>query len=87
MNIKINFKKQVLNKSNANLILFADEKFNISGLKKYISNTEYSYISDILKKKDNKKKIYFQLNQFYIDCNVFTNFDWKYHITIKSIKS
>ena len=57
MNIKINFKKQVLSKSNANLILFADEKFNISGLKKHIFNTEYSYISDILKKKDTKKKI------------------------------
>ena len=51
------FKKQVLSKSNTNLILFADEKFNISGLKKHFSNTEYSYISDILKKKDTKKKI------------------------------
>ena len=39
------------------MILFADEKFNISGLKKHISNTEYSYISDILKKRDTKKKI------------------------------
>ena len=57
MNIKVNFKKQVSSKSNANLILFADEKFNITGLKKYISNSEHSYISDILKKKDTKKKI------------------------------
>ena len=57
MNIKVNFKKQVLSKSNANLILFADEKFNITGLKKHISHSEYSYISDILKKKDTKKKI------------------------------
>ena len=57
MNIKVNFKNQGLTKSNANLILFADEKFNITGLKKYISNSEYSYISDILKKKDTKKRI------------------------------
>ena len=57
MNIKVNFKKQVFGKFNANLILFADEKFNITGLKKHISNSEYSYISDILKKKDTKKKI------------------------------
>ena len=57
MNIKVNFKKQVLSKSNANLILFADEKLNITGLKKHISHSEYSYISDILKKKDTKKKI------------------------------
>ena len=57
MNIKINFKKQVLNKSNENLILFVDENFNISSLKKNISNSDYSYISDLLKARDSKKKI------------------------------
>ena len=57
MNIIVNFKKQAFSKSNANLILFADEKFNIAGLKKHISNSEYSYISDLLNKKDKKKKI------------------------------
>ena len=57
MNIKVNFKKQAFNKSNANLILFADEKFNITGIKKHISNSEYSYISDLLNNKDDKKKI------------------------------
>jgi len=57
MNIKVNFKKQALSKSIANLILFADEKFNISGLKKHLSKTEYSYISDLINKKDTKKKI------------------------------
>ena len=57
MNIKINFKKQAFSKSNANLILFADEKFNITGIKKHITNSEYSYISDLLNKKDEKKKL------------------------------
>ena len=57
MNIKINFKKQVFNKSNENLILFVDENFNISSLKKNISNFDYSYISDLLKTRDPKKKI------------------------------
>ena len=57
MNIKVNFKKQTFAKSNANLILFVDEKFNITGIKKHISNSEYSYISDLLIKKDDKKKI------------------------------
>ena len=57
MNIKINFKKQVFNKSNENLILFIDENFNISSLKKSISNSDYSYISDLLKTRDSKKKI------------------------------
>ena len=56
MNIKIIFKSQVSAKSNENLILFVDEKFNINGLKKHIPNSEYSYISDLLKKNDNKKK-------------------------------
>ena len=57
MNIKVIFKKQGFNKSNANLILFADQKFNITGIKKHISNSEYSYISDLLNKRDDKKKI------------------------------
>ncbi len=57
MNIKIIFKKQAFSKSNANLILFADEKFNITGLKKHISQSEYAYILDLLNKKDIKKKI------------------------------
>ena len=57
MNIKVIFGKQASTKPNANLILFADEKFNITGLKKHISNSEYSYISDLLIKKDPKKKI------------------------------
>ena len=57
MNIKINFKNQLFNKLKGNLILFVDEEFNISSLKKYISSTEYSYIFDLLKTKDLKKKI------------------------------
>ena len=57
MNIKINFKKQGFNKSNENLILFVDESFNISSLKKSISNSDYLYISDLLKTRDSKSKI------------------------------
>ena len=63
MNIKINFKNQVFNKSSGNYILFTDEKFNISSLKKHISSSEYTYIFDILKTKDLKKKIIpFEIN-------------------------
>ena len=46
MNIKINFKNRVSDKSTGNLILFVDEKLNVTGLKKVLSNNEYSYISD-----------------------------------------
>ena len=63
MNIRINFKKRVFNKSSGNSILFVDEKFNIPILKKYISNSEYKYISDLIKTKDLKKRIIsFEIN-------------------------
>ncbi len=57
MNIKISFKNQGFKKSSENLILFVDEKFNISSLKKHISNSEHSFILDLLKIKDTKQKI------------------------------
>ena len=34
-----------------------DEKFNLSTLKKHIKNTDYLFISDLLKSKDLKRKI------------------------------
>ena len=57
MKIEINFKNQVSDKSNGNLVLFVDEKLNITGLKKVLSNSEYSYINDLIKSEDQKKKI------------------------------
>ena len=57
MNIKINFKNQAFGKSHGNSILFVDEKFNISSLKKLISVSEYSFITDLLKNEDLEKKI------------------------------
>ena len=57
MNIKISFKNQGFKKSPENLILFVDEKFSTSSLKKHISNSEHSFILDLLKIKDTKQKI------------------------------
>ncbi|MDC1178248.1 leucyl aminopeptidase [Candidatus Pelagibacter sp.] len=59
MTIQINYKNSGLIKTSSNLILFVDEKFNIEGLKKYISNSEFSYISDLLKNSDLKKDLLF----------------------------
>ena len=56
MSITINYKNSLSKGNITNLILFVDEKFNISHLKKYISKSEYSSISDLLKTKDIKKK-------------------------------
>ena len=57
MKIDINFKNRVSDQSTGNSILFVDEKLNITSLKKVLSNTEYSYISDLIKSEDQKKKI------------------------------
>ena len=56
MTVQINYKSGNSKKISSNLVLFVDEKFNISGLKKYISNSELSYISDLLKNSDLKKR-------------------------------
>ncbi len=58
MSIKINYLNKTKSNPTANLILFSNEKFNISGLKKYLSNSEFSYISDLLKTGDLKKKLF-----------------------------
>ena len=58
MSIKLNYSKKTISKSSSNLVLFCDEKFSTSGLKKYISNTEFSYINDLLKTSDLKKNLH-----------------------------
>jgi leucyl aminopeptidase len=63
MTVQINYKHNSSNKISSNLVLFVDEKFNISGLKKYISNLEFSYISDLLKNSNLKKDLLvFEIN-------------------------
>jgi len=63
MTIQINYKTSYSKKVSSNLVLFVDEKFNISRLKEYISNSEFSYISDLLKNSDLKKDLLvFEIN-------------------------
>ena len=57
MTVQINYKNKFSKKETSNLVLFVDEKFNISTLKKHILSSEYSYILDLVKTKDRKKKI------------------------------
>ncbi len=59
MSIKINYSNKLDVKSPVNYVLFVDENFNISSLKKYISSEEFSYISDLLKTSDLKKNLLF----------------------------
>jgi leucyl aminopeptidase len=57
MTIKINYSKSNIKKNISNLVLFVDQNFNISHLKKHISNNEYIYILDLLKNSDLKKDL------------------------------
>ena len=57
MSIKINYLEKLDNKPFENLVLFVDENFNIKDLKKYISNSEFLYIADLLKNSDLKKDL------------------------------
>ena len=63
MSIKISYLKT--NKSNptANLVLFSNEKFSIQDSKRYLSTSEFSYISELLKTSDMKKNMFvFEVN-------------------------
>jgi len=63
MSIQINYKTNSSKISSNNLILFADEKFSIGPLKKYISTSEFSYIKELLKTSDTSKNLLvFELN-------------------------
>ena len=57
MSVQIIYKISGFKKFSSNSILFVDEKYNINGLKKYLSIDEFSYISDLLKTVDLKKKL------------------------------
>jgi leucyl aminopeptidase len=63
MPIKINYSNKLISKFSTNLVLFTDEKFSSNGLKKYLSNSEFSYIGDLLKTSDLKKSmLVFEVN-------------------------
>ena len=58
MSIKITYSKKSKSKLSINTVLFVNEKFNTSNLKRYISKDELSYINDLLKTSDLKKNIF-----------------------------
>ncbi len=57
MTIKISYLKQSINKFPSNLILFVNDNFKLSGVKKILTNSEFSYIDDLLKSSDLKKNL------------------------------
>ena len=57
MSVKINYSNKTATQLSANTVLFVDEKFNTKKIAKYISNSDISYINDLLKTSDLKKNI------------------------------
>ena len=57
MSIQIIYSKKILNKTKSNLVLFSDDKFNVKSLSNYLSKSELTYIHDLLKTSNLKKKI------------------------------
>ena len=55
MTIKISYSKKTI-KNSSNLILFSNDKFEHYSPQKKNSNLEFSYINDLLKSSDLKKK-------------------------------
>ena len=58
MPIKIDFLKKKISKLELNTVLFCNGELNTGNIKKYLSKNETTYINDLLKTSDPKKKIY-----------------------------
>ena len=58
MSIKVNYSKKTTINSSNNIVLFSDAKFNINSSNKYLTNSELSYIKDLLKTFDLKKNMF-----------------------------
>ena len=57
MSVEITNKIKISKKNSHNLVLFVDEKFNISNIKKHVLGSDYKFIADLIKTRDLKKKV------------------------------
>ena len=63
MPVKINYLNKKLSKSSTNFVIFSNDKLNINSSKKELSSSEFSYINELLKTIDVKKKLFvFEIN-------------------------
>ena len=63
MSIQINYENNNVKKVQNNLVLFTNEKFDISPLRGHLSKNEFSHINDLLKSNDlSKNLLTFELN-------------------------
>ena len=61
MSIQVSYTKST-NKPSGNIVFFVDEKYNTKNFKKFTSTIELSYINDLLKSSDLKKKLIYQIH-------------------------
>ena len=66
MSIKLNYLNKSSSKLSSNLVLFCDEKYSTNGIKKYVSDTEFSYINDLIRTIDIKKNLFIWIISFFI---------------------
>ena len=57
MSVSISYNSSSIAKKSSNFVFFVNEKFDLLGLKKYVSKKEYKYIYDLTKVDDKSKKI------------------------------
>ena len=72
MSIKINYSKKTISKLSANLVLFSNDKFNISGLKKDLSNS-YVRAEVICDRQGFWLKPHCDIKEKLISCLLFAN--------------
>ncbi len=53
MTAQISYKNKKTKNNAQNIVLFVDEKFNVSSLKKHISGSDYAFIADLIKSSIN----------------------------------
>jgi len=58
MTLKISYSKKINLKNSRNLVLFCNEKFNLTNLKTFLSSSEYNFVSDLIKTINKKKKFF-----------------------------
>ena len=57
MSVTVKYRSKPSNNNPSNLLLFIDNNFDIKTIKKYISRSDFSLISDLIKSQNMKKKI------------------------------
>ena len=63
MTISVAYNRNISKRTSGNLVFFVSDKYEIKNLKKYLSNSEFTFVNDLIKIRDQSKKILsFEIN-------------------------